>query len=386
MFLIYATGWAKLTPMTIERLMQVAPPPAKPFQPFIGPWEPVEAYLGTELPPDYKDFARLYGRGRFMEFLVINLPGDPGRRGSLEGELQMSRDMINLGMGVRYPAWPDPDGLLNVGLTEFNDRLFWLPRGDPSDWTIVVWDRALQRLETFDCSLTDFLAGLAAGTILPEAFAGRTLAPDPVFEPSQGLRGLVWPTGPSAVASARTARRGIEALEQVVPPPPEPYRPFTGPWKRVEAYLGTELPQDYKDFARLYGYGLFLGVMIIHVPSNDDPHGTLEAEVREVSRAFNSHADQPYAMWPRVGGLINFGVTENGDYLFWLPIGPPDQWKVVFWDRGLSEDECFEEFDCGMAEFLAGLADGSILPRGHEREDLEPDGPVFQPYSDRVES
>lgn len=88
-------------------------------------------------------------------------------------------------------------------------------------------------------------------------------------------------------------------------------------------------------------------------------------------------------MWPQIGGLINFGVTENGDYLFWLPEGRPDEWKVVFWDRGASEDECFLEFDCGMAEFLAGLADGSIIPKGHEREDFEPMGPIFQPYSDR---
>jgi len=366
--------------VTIERLVQVVPPPAKPFEPFTGPWEPVEAYLGTKLPPDYKDFARLYGRGCFSEFVFINLPGSPDRRGSLEGELDLAREMINYGMPVPYPAWPDAGGLLNIGLTEFNDRLFWLPRGDASDWTIVVWDRALQKLESFDCSLTNFLAGLAAGTIVPEGFVGRTLPPNPVFEPSQGPPGLAWPKSPSA----QTARRGIEALEQVVPPPPGPYRPFSGPWKRVEAYLGTELPQDYRDFARLYGYGLFLGVMIIHIPSADDPHETLEANVRDVSHAFNSHADKPYAMWPRLGGLINFGVTENGDYLFWLPQGPPDQWKVIFWDRGLSEDECFEEFDCGMAEFLAGLVDGSILPKGHEREDLEPISPIFQPYSDRL--
>jgi len=203
-----------------------------------------------------------------------------------------------------------------------------------------------------------------------------------VFEPSQGPPGLAWSEGPIAVASARTARRGIEALVQVVQPPPKPYQPFTGPWKRVETYLGTELPQDYKDFARLYGYGLFLGVVIIHMPSIDDPEATLEAQVRQTSYWFGQHRDQHYPLWPRLGGLINFGVTENGDHLFWLPIGPPDDWKVVFWDRGLSEDECFEEFDCGMAEFLAGLADGSILPKGHEREDLEPIGPIFQPYSD----
>ena len=36
-----------------------------------GPWEPVEAELGTALPQDYKDFVRVYGSGYFMQFLGI---------------------------------------------------------------------------------------------------------------------------------------------------------------------------------------------------------------------------------------------------------------------------------------------------------------------------
>lgn len=48
--------------MTIDTLLSAVPPPAAPFQAFTGPWEPVEAYLGTRLPQDYKDFSRLYGR------------------------------------------------------------------------------------------------------------------------------------------------------------------------------------------------------------------------------------------------------------------------------------------------------------------------------------
>lgn len=364
--------------MSIERLTAAVPPPGVPFEGFSGPWEPVEAWLGTKLPQDYKDLVRLYGRGRFLEFLYVNLPGSPERRGSLEGELGLAREMVNYGVPVPYPTWPEPGGLLNFGLTDFNDRLFWLRRGDPSDWRIVVWDRAFQKLETFDCGLTDFLAGLATGEIAPEGFSGRTPV-NPVFEPAHGAPGIAWPETPSGVGRSRTARRGIAALKRVVPPPPRPFRPFTGPWTRVEAYLGTKLPQDYKDFARLYGSGLLLGLFYVHVPSIDDPHVTLETEVRETSRAFNSYGDTPYLYWPRIGGLINFGGTENGDYLFWLPDGPPDDWKVVLWDRGMAEDECFEEFDCGMAEFLAGLVDGTIVPKGFQPEDLEPIGPIFQP-------
>lgn len=369
--------------MTLNRLTRIVPPPAAPFEPFTGPWEPIEAHLGTELPQDYKDIVRLYGRGQFMGLLYVNLPGRPDLRGTLEGELALAGEMVNYGVPVPYRVWPQPGGLLNVGLTEFNDRIFWLTEGAPSDWRIVVWDRALQQLETFDCGLTEFLAGLAAGSITPAAFAGRTRPGESIFQSCRGAPGLIWPDGQGVDPSSMAARPGIEALAHVVPPPANPFRPFDGPWKRVEAYLGTALPQDYKDFARLYGSGLFMGVLIVHVPSLDNPDATLENQVRETSYWFGRGADLPYSLWPRLGGLINFGVTENGDYLFWLPIGPPDQWKVVFWDRGLGEDECFELFDCGMAPFLAGLADGSILPRGHAPEDLEPVDPMFQPYVDK---
>jgi len=369
--------------MTIEALIAVVPPPAGPQGAFAGPWEPVEAHLGTKLPEDYKQLARLYGRGTFMELLSVNLPGDRDRRGSLEGELRMAGAMVNYGVPVPYPVWPEPGGLLNIGLTAFNDRLFWLTRGDPAEWRVVVWDRAFQRLETFDCDLTGFLAGLATGEIAPEAFADRALSAAPLFEPAPDTADLPWWDAPGAAGPRRT-RRGIEALEAVVPPPEAPYRAFTGPWTRVETYLGTELPQDYKDFARLYGRGLFLDLLIVHLPA-DDPSLTLETSVRETSRWLGMGGDQPYAWWPHIGGLINFGVTENGDHLFWLPRGPPEGWKVVFWDRGLNEDECFEEFDCGMAEFLAGLADGTIIPKGYDRESLEPIGPIFQPYADEPE-
>jgi hypothetical protein len=354
------------------------------MEPFTGPWEPVEAYLGTKLPQDYKDLVRLYGRGRFLEFLYVNLPGSPERRGSLEGELGLAREMINYGMPVPYAAWPEPGGLLNFGLTDFNDRLFWLRRGDPSDWRIVVWDRAFQKLETFDCGLTDFLAGLATGEIAPEGFSGRTPV-NPVFEPSQGAPGLVWPERPSGVRISQTAGRGIEALKRVVPPPLKPFQAFAGPWGPVEAYLGTTLPQDYKDFVRLYGSGLFLNFLTVHVPGIKNPHVNLAVQARGAADWFEPGKVLPYPLWPKVGGLIAFAGTDNADRIYWLPHGPPDDWKVVFWDGRLDEDTWFEEFDCGMAEFLTGLASGTLLPKGYT-EGLERDEPTFQPYSGEMNS
>ncbi|WP_296596374.1 SMI1/KNR4 family protein [Phenylobacterium sp.] len=355
--------------MSIERLLRVVPPPAEPFEPFDGPWEPVEAFLGTPLPADYKELARRYGRGRFVGSVVVNLPGSRERRGSLEGELHMARDMINLGMSVPYPAWPEAGGLLNIGLTDFNDRLFWLPRGRPEDWRIVVWDRALQNLEVFDCSLTDFLAGLASGTIQPEGLPEGMASTAPGFEPFKA----------AARQTRSPRRRGIEALTQIVPPPEKPFQPFLGPWGPVEAYLGTELPQDYKDFARLYGSGLFMNLFTVYVPNTTLPYANLLIQARDIARYFEPPEEQPYPIWPRTDGLIVAGGSDNADQFYWSPQGAPDEWTIVFQDGAALEP--FEEFDYGLAEFLAALASGVVFPRGYTEEDFEPCGPLFQPYS-----
>lgn len=355
--------------MTIDALLNIVAPPAFPIGAFGGPWEVVEAGLETTLPPDYKELAQLYGRGRFMEFLTINLPGDREQRGSLEGELHMAREVINYGVPLPYPAWPDPGGLLCVGLTNLNDRLFWLPRGAPCDWRMVFWDRAFQNFETFDCDLTGFLAGLATGAIRPEGLAGEVLTSKRRFEPWRSVAGRGSLELPKAAL-------GIGALSKVVSPPAEPVETFAGPWEPLEAYLGTALPQDYKDFALLYGAGVFMDFLIVHVPSIKGSLLTLEPQVRDAPLMFWPGEELPHSFWPHIDGLIRFGCTDFGDQLYWLPEGPPDTWKVVMWDRGWSE---FETFDCGLAEFLGGLASGMIVPRRSKKEDLEPYEPMFRP-------
>jgi len=360
-------------PRALDALIEAVPPPATPLRPFVGPWEPVEARLGTELPPDYKAIARLYGQGWFMNFLSIALPGEPESRGSLEGEQGMARAMINAGMPTPYPIWPEPGGLLNVGLTKANDRVFWRTRGAPSDWRIVVWDRQAQELEALDCNLAGFLAGLAKGQVQPEGFGGRRLHWDASFLPSEP------PLSPRPSEPGRAERQGIKALTAIVPPPAAPCRPFTGPWEPLEAYLGTTLPQDYKDFARLYGAGLFMDFLIVYIPEIRDHRLTLEPQVGEAPRMFSSREHLPHPFWPDISGLIRFGCTDLGNQLYWLPEGPPDDWKVVMWDRQGGALDAFETFDCGLAALLAGLADGTVVPRGGM--DLEPYEPMFLPHT-----
>ncbi len=170
--------------MTIENLIKAVPPPAAPSESFRGPWEPVEAEIGRELPPDYKDFVRLYGGGYFFGgtvMICVAGAATPGAR--LERHVPLVCSTFTpFDDRMPYRLWPEADGLIPLGGTNGGDQIFWLTEDDPAAWKVVVWGRGLGSFEVFDCDVTDFLAGLASGEILPKEFPelGRS---DPVFEP-----------------------------------------------------------------------------------------------------------------------------------------------------------------------------------------------------------
>ena len=171
--------------MTIGRLMAVVPPPAAPSEAFRGPWGPVEAEIGRELPPDYKDFVRLYGGGHFFAGAVlINVARATTLGARLEWQVPLVCDTFTA-LGderISYRLWPEVDGLIPLGGTNGGDYIFWLPEGEPAAWKVVVWGRGLGSLEVFDCDVTDFLAGLASGEIMPKEFP-EILLRGRLFEP-----------------------------------------------------------------------------------------------------------------------------------------------------------------------------------------------------------
>jgi hypothetical protein len=176
--------------MTIDTLIKMIPPPAEPDQAFSGPWEPIEAEIGAALPQDYKDFVRLYGGGYFMEFLGVRVPRSTNPNTRLETLVRVVCEGLSSIFPLEeipYPFWPSPGGLLPFGVTDNGDDLFWLTRGAPADWKVVVLDRGFGRFETFDCDLTDFLAGLATGEILPEEFPDDLLPCDRLFIPDSAF-------------------------------------------------------------------------------------------------------------------------------------------------------------------------------------------------------
>ena len=98
-----------------------------------------------------------------------------------------------------------------------------------------------------------------------------------------------------------------EALLDVVPPPAEPFEAFTGPWEALEAELRTTLPQDFKNFVRLYGSGHFMDFFGVYIPRTRNPNTRFETEGALICQTFADWDDDelPHPMWPAAGGLLN---------------------------------------------------------------------------------
>lgn len=126
----------------------------------------------------------------------------------------------------------------------------------------------------------------------------------------------------------------------------------TGDWESVEQRLGIRLPNDYKQFVRLFGACTIGELISIHVSSPFSRLNCLDAHIEGTGNGYRLmrklDCALPFPVFPEPGGLLAWGNTDNGDYLNWLTIGDADNWPIVVW---LSGD--FERYEMGIVKFLA---------------------------------
>lgn len=68
----------------------------------------------------------------------------------------------------------------------------------------------------------------------------------------------------------------------------------------------------------------------------------------------------PYPLWFEPGGLLPWGASDNGDTLYWLTRGHPDQWTVAI---GEGRGPEFEEHPLSACDFLAEWLSGRLKTR-----------------------
>jgi hypothetical protein len=155
----------------------------------------------------------------------------------------------------------------------------------------------------------------------------------------------------------------LEWLRSIAPPPDEPLEPgVPDQWPRVEADLGTELPEDFKRFTELYGSGKFDDFLYLLNPFAEDPAGNLvtgrDLMLEGYAETRGKFPDRlPLPPWPEPGGLLPLGRSDNGNELYWLTDGKPASWSVVAF-AGRSTD--YEVHRHPVTEFLALLLSGEL--------------------------
>jgi hypothetical protein len=172
----------------------------------------------------------------------------------------------------------------------------------------------------------------------------------------------------------------MKNLESVVAPPKQPLEvPSAAEWSTYEGKLGTGFPDDYKRHVERYGSGGFDQFIWIFNPKAKSSYFNLmdqasrilagEKELREKHGA----SEVPFRLFPEFGGLLPFGITDNGDTLFWKTGGDSNRWTVVV---NTVRTARYEEFGRNMTDFLVGVLSGELKCKAFP-EDVPSAAPTF---------
>lgn len=159
--------------MSIDQLLSVRKPPANPVEAgLISEWAKIEEEIGTQLPIDYKQYISIFGTGGFSKAdFTFLFPFNPfSKRYTLQ---EWQEDTLWVYEECRHStpeicifnAFPEKNGLLPWGRTDNGDALFWLTKGPPDFWDVVVFDGKYMEYVHYNLTMTGFLASWLSGEI-----------------------------------------------------------------------------------------------------------------------------------------------------------------------------------------------------------------------------
>jgi hypothetical protein len=154
----------------IARLQQLLPPP--PSGGDVVDWVELSTSTGLSLPTDYREFVEVYGGGEIDKYVSVSTPPV---NGSPYGDLLDGMDpALPSDAETELTSQLQDEGvprLLSFGTTASSDVIFWLRRGSPDEWKIVVFRRQIPRgtseWSVFDSGMAEFLCAFLSGAIDP---------------------------------------------------------------------------------------------------------------------------------------------------------------------------------------------------------------------------
>lgn len=124
-------------------------------------------------------------------------------------------------------------------------------------------------------------------------------------------------------------------------------------WKQVENVLGV-LPDEYKEFISIYGTGGIDNFIWILTPFVQDENFNLVERGKVIREAYleskqNFPQDFKHDVYPTVGGLLPWAVTDNGDEIYWRTGNNLNEWSIVIYGSRSFE---YVEYNKSVIEFL----------------------------------
>jgi hypothetical protein len=138
------------------------------------------------IPSSYDSLLRLYGAGRFDDFLAIYSPEHTNRYLDILYWTETSRDIMSRARVTALRAALGeysirPEELIQWGGTDNADSLFWIPSGRQDEWhTVIVAAGQLDFLIVPNCS-TDVILGLVEGSLQCDFFPDDFPSQSPDF-------------------------------------------------------------------------------------------------------------------------------------------------------------------------------------------------------------
>lgn len=163
----------------------------------------------------------------------------------------------------------------------------------------------------------------------------------------------------------------IEKLQRLIKAPNQPIAVgHNDLWPSIESQLGGILPYDYKEIIAIYGLGCIDGFLSILNPFTNNPNLNLISYSKEILESLQTlvvEFDEKivFPIYPKENGVFPWGITGNGDMIFWRfkkkCFQPP---IVIMEGRGPQ----WEEYYLSTAEFLVKVISRElkiqIFPKG----------------------